>query len=261
MNHLPSYESSGRTISTLSNDDLPGMKTRQIELFKGLVQCGLFGTQELYLHQTEMMRRALSGRNCVVTAGTGSGKTEAFLLPLFAQLAKEIPGWSRPDDPHPNANDWWRNRDWKNQCKPGSTLQRSYRIPQRDYETRSAAVRALILYPMNALVEDQLTRLRKALDSDDAREWFERQSPGNRIYFGRYNSTTPVAGHELLQSGRPDRDKIDKLLDRMKEADQAAEAARERTNGNGDGEEVIHFFPQDRWFGDEEPVGHAGQPA
>ena len=31
---------------------------------------------------------------------------------------------------------------------------------------RLKAVRALILYPMNALVEDQLVRLRKALDSD-----------------------------------------------------------------------------------------------
>ena len=241
---LPSYESSGKTIGTLSNDDLPGMNARQIELFKELVQCGLFGSQELYLHQAEMMSRALSGRNCVVTAGTGSGKTESFLLPLFAQLAKEIPGWSRPNDPHPNANDWWKNREWQNQCKPGPTLQRSYRIPQRSHETRPAAVRALILYPMNALVEDQLTRLRKALDSDNAREWFERQGPGNRIYFGRYNSTTPVAGHELRQTGRPDRAKIGEVLERMNEVDQAAEAARKHAGGNGDGEEVVHFFPK-----------------
>lgn len=38
---------------------------------------------------------------------------------------------------------------------------------QRPNEKRDAAVRALIIYPMNALVEDQMTRLRDALDNDE----------------------------------------------------------------------------------------------
>lgn len=40
----------------------------------------------------------------------------------------------------------------------------------RDVEAkqRPKAVRAIILYPMNALVEDQLVRMRRALDSDEA---------------------------------------------------------------------------------------------
>ena len=44
------------------------------------------------------------------------------------------------------------------------------------------------------MVEDQLTRLRKALDSDDARKWFKNNIHDNCIYFGRYNSMTPVSG-------------------------------------------------------------------
>jgi len=44
-------------------------------------------------------------------------------------------------------------------------------VSQRSNEVRPAAIRALILYPMNALVEDQLTRIRKALESDEAKKW------------------------------------------------------------------------------------------
>ena len=50
-------------------------------------------------------------------------------------------------------------------------------------ETREAAVRAIIIYPMNALVEDQMTRLRKALDSDEVQEFFDTKLQGNRIFF------------------------------------------------------------------------------
>jgi hypothetical protein len=47
---------------------------------------------------------------------------------------------------------------------------------------------------MNALVEDQMTRLRKALDSDKSRTWLKEHANGNRIYFGRYNGSSPIAG-------------------------------------------------------------------
>src|SRR3989338_4346711 len=182
---LPKYQSSEKTIATLSGSDLPGMNAQQIEIFRTLVKCGLFGEHQLHLHQAKMLGKALEGKNCVVTAGTGSGKTESFLFPLFAQLAKEIPSWSAPGQAPPHLNDWWSNIDWQNQCKSGRVLQRSYRVSQREHETRPAAVRALIIYPMNALVEDQLTRLRKALDSDAARQWFQSNARGNRIYMGR----------------------------------------------------------------------------
>lgn len=60
---------------------------------------------------------------------------------------------------------------------------------------RPAAVRALILYPLNALVEDQLARLRDGLDGVQARAWLHAQRSGNRFYFGRYTGRTPVSGN------------------------------------------------------------------
>jgi len=250
---LPRYQSSGKTIATLPEGDLPEMNTQQIEKFKTLVKCGLFDGRELYLHQANMLGKALQGKNCVVTAGTGSGKTESFLFPLFAQLAKEIPSWSAPGQEHPHLNDWWSNADWQNQCKSaGRRLQRSYRISQREHETRPAAVRALIIYPMNALVEDQLTRLRKSLDSDMARQWFREHANGNRIYMGRYNSSTPVAGHEFMQPVaqgiRLNRSKIEDLVKSLKEAEQSSIAASLYANDpvNPDlyKKDSILFFPR-----------------
>ena len=120
-----------------------------------------------------MLRKALDGESCVITAGTGSGKTESFLLPLFAYLAEESASWSPPNTSPAHLDDWWWSDDWRYQCVPlvGSKRKwrRSLRVPQRGHETRPAAVRALIVYPMNALVEDQLSRLRRALDSPEAR--------------------------------------------------------------------------------------------
>ena len=46
---------------------------------------------------------------------------------------------------------------------------------------------------MNALVEDQLVRLRMALDSPGAQEWLRKNRLGNRFYFGRYTGKTPVS--------------------------------------------------------------------
>ncbi|MEW6664113.1 MAG: DEAD/DEAH box helicase [Thermodesulfobacteriota bacterium] len=250
---LPRYASSGKKIDGLTNNDLPGMNDNQIRLFRELARCGLIGDYPLYSHQAEMLKKVLQGRNCVVTAGTGSGKTEAFLLPLFAQLSKEAGSWQSPGTPHPHLNDWWRSEPWKKQCLSNNRLQRSFRVPQRGHETRPAAVRALILYPMNALVEDQLTRLRKALDSDAARNWLGENAGGNRIYMGRYNSSTPVPGDERGRPGargrRPfDRKKIDSLAAALQEAEDAARAASMYANDPGnddpDKEDSIYFFPR-----------------
>ena len=165
---LPRYESSGVKIATLGAADLPGMSDESVAAFKGLVAAGLFGEHDLHRHQLEMLQTAVSGRNCVVTAGTGSGKTESFLLPLFAYLANESRMWAIPNAKVAHQDDWWANEDWIRSCFTphgnGLRLARSLRVDQRIHETRPAAVRALVLYPMNALVEDQLSRLRRALD-------------------------------------------------------------------------------------------------
>ena len=69
-------------------------------------------------------------------------------------------------------------------------------------EKRPAAIRALVLYPMNALVEDQISRLRLTLDSDKSLEALDQHLVGNRVRFGRYNGSTPVAGHPCKPDGK-----------------------------------------------------------
>ena len=90
----------------------------------------------LYVHQVRAVRKASAGRNYAVVTGTGSGKTETFLLPIFNDILSE-------------------------------------------FETSgpSAGIRAMILYPMNALANDQLKRLRTLLE-------------GTPITFGRYTGDT-----------------------------------------------------------------------
>jgi len=241
---LPLYATSKRA-SQLESSELPGLDRDAEEDFKELISCGLVGDYRLFEHQISTLRQSLSGNDVVVTAGTGSGKTEAFLMPLFAYLAAESRRWSPPGAVPENLHDWWKNETWIHSCRDArNRLVRSYRIPQRGHETRPPAVRGLILYPMNALVEDQLTRLRVALDSDEARRWFADNRQGNRIYFGRYNSQTPVPGHEFGANGRPNRKKIDALVGRLQEADEMAESVAEHMRENPDLEEVKYFFPQ-----------------
>jgi len=170
---MPYFVSSNRTVAEVSSelsisDDFPSFSAN------GLFPPNLY----LHEHQYDSLKAALINHgNVVITSGTGSGKTESFLLPLIASILQESGSWNAP---HPKSVPWWQDgTPWK---------------PQRANETRTAAVRGLILYPLNALVEDQLTRLRRALDSDRTRDWMDKHRKGNRIYFGRYNGQTPVAG-------------------------------------------------------------------
>lgn len=137
--------------------------------FANFVKSGLFDgnsaiIRRLYKHQADSIVKAhVERKNIVVTTGTGSGKTECFLLPLFADLIKESKQWSRD---------------------------------------RPRAMRAMILYPLNALAEDQMIRLRKALNSNEgedgnnARGWLDKNREGHRFYFGRYTGRTPISGDE-----------------------------------------------------------------
>ena len=249
---LPRYRSSGNTIWDLAGSDVPGLDAGALTDFKRLAACGLVGNFQLYQHQVEMLEKALKGTSAVVTAGTGSGKTESFLLPLIAYLVRESAGWSQPGKRLSHQDDWWADEDWRNECIPlrGSSrrIVRSLRVSQRAHETRDAAVRGLILYPMNALVEDQLSRLRRSLDSAEARQWFDDYREGNKIYFGRYNGITPVPGHEFgrpTSTGKqtPDRRRIEELAAKLKETGAAAEAVEEYAQQSGD-EDMRYFFPR-----------------
>lgn len=192
---LPEYKSSGKKIDDLVQQELPTLSPFQLSLFQGLVNRGLIKGYELYDHQLKMLTETLLGKNCIITSGTGSGKTESFLLPLFAQLAKELPSWNPPTHKGNNNDNWWNANLGNDQIvdsEDGFILSRE--VQQRSHETRPQAMRAMILYPMNALVEDQMTRLRIALDSIPVRNWFQENAGGNLIYFGRYNGATPVSG-------------------------------------------------------------------
>jgi len=103
----------------------------------------------LYLHQEKAIKKIIKGRNIVIASGTGSGKTECFLLPIYNQLIKEY-------------------KDGK--LAPG--------------------VRALLLYPMNALANDQLRRLREIA------KVMEKEMPDVQITFGRYVGDTPETKKE-----------------------------------------------------------------
>jgi Lhr-like helicase len=177
---IPRYQSDDLTIAELVDSVLPGSDIAT------LIQPGLFSdlVDRPFLHQGKAFRAffgmgASDRRNALVRSGTGSGKTEAFLFPIVANIAAEAirRPWATPND---TDTQWW-------------TGNRRFRA-QRTGEARHAAVRALILYPMNALVDDQIRRMREALDSDYARAWYRSHLNDNRIYFGRYTGRTPVPG-------------------------------------------------------------------
>lgn len=88
--------------------------------------------------------------------GTGSGKTECFLLPILGKLAIEA-----------------KNRP--------------------DAFKHHSAVRAIILYPMNALVNDQLGRLRLLFGDQRTVEKFTGWA-GRPARFARYTSRTLYPG-------------------------------------------------------------------
>ena len=46
------------------------------------------GIKSLYKFQAEAIKLIRSGHNVVISAGTGMGKTEAFLIPIIEELSK-----------------------------------------------------------------------------------------------------------------------------------------------------------------------------
>ena len=77
----------------------------------------------LYLHQERALLKAEKGKNLIVTTGTGSGKTECFLLPILQGLLQE----------------------------------------EQERGELDHGVRAILIYPMNALANDQMKRMRLIL--------------------------------------------------------------------------------------------------
>lgn len=137
-------------------------------------------------HQAAALRHHFAPQdqphNVVITSGTGSGKTESFLLPILTRLVAESQRWPAEQPLH----EWW---SWDLAALGWS--------PLRGASRRPAAVRALVLYPTNALVEDQVTRLRLALRN------LGRSRASSSLWFGRYTGATPGKG-DLPARGRAD---------------------------------------------------------
>jgi len=102
----------------------------------------IFPFEKLHIHQEKAIKAIKKNKNLIVSTGTGSGKTESFLLPIIDECLK--------------ANE--------SGVEPG--------------------VLAIIVYPMNALVNDQLERLRLML-------------AGTNITFGRYTGETPTSSSNI----------------------------------------------------------------
>lgn len=124
-----------------------------------------------YSHQVQALAQIRRGRNAVVATGTGSGKTESFLLPILDRLLGDLPA---------------------GEATPG--------------------VRALLLYPMNALANDQLKRLRQVLAAtpeitfgrytgetlerrEDAEAKFQQQHPNDEILPNELMSREEMRAH------------------------------------------------------------------
>lgn len=103
----------------------------------------------LYLHQENALRKANAGKNLVVTTGTGSGKTESFLIPIIQHI-----------------------------------------LTQLENGELDAGVRAIIIYPMNALANDQIKRMRALLRNF------------GKIRFGIYNGNTEHERGKVLREYR-----------------------------------------------------------
>jgi DEAD/DEAH box helicase domain-containing protein len=204
---------------------------------------------QLYKHQWDAVDAVLNRqKDIVVTTGTGSGKTECFLLPLLAQLARESKTW-QPANQADTRRYWWRKPD---DNKKETRAEKKGRVAQWEHVERPSALRAVILYPLNALVEDQLRRLRIALDSDDTHRWMNDHRGGNRITFGRYTGATPVSGREnsnslgrlrgALNEAENQRDELIKGL--TKKAQAQGQSLESYLLANPDEGEVLYHFPR-----------------
>ncbi len=179
---VPGYRSSGLTIEEAAK----GLRIGGEPIDPGLAAdvAGFLGPlmrgRELYTHQLESLQAVLDGEDVLVTGSTGSGKTEAFLLPAIVRMLVESKKW-KPSGAEPRR--WWTDRRFS---------------PSRSGELgRKPGLRVVVLYPMNALVEDQLVRLRGAFDSDHALRWLAKNRHGHRFCFGRYTGQTPSFRHNL----------------------------------------------------------------
>ncbi len=161
IHQVPYLESTPRYETGKTFSEMPGLDPAALQAFNAVSQAQGDLPKLIYdppyMHQSEAVRFSLiDRRNLVIMTGTGSGKTESFLLPILGKLAREAS--TRPEN---------------FATQPG--------------------MRALILYPMNALVNDQLGRMRGLFGDPRLISLFNTWA-GRPPRFARYTSRTPYAG-------------------------------------------------------------------
>lgn len=152
------YKSIANGFETVTTDD------KKIEdaykcIFKKLIENNLINSKyPPYVHQIKSIEHFLNGKDLLVTTGTGSGKTECFLWNIYSQLVNEAI----------HKSSWEQN-----------------------------GVRVLLLYPMNALVSDQLGRIREVVGNEKFSEIIHMYNQSARIpRFGMYTGRTSYAGFD-----------------------------------------------------------------
>ena len=134
-------------------------------IFGELVENKLGVFKAPFKHQVEALESFTKGKNLFVATGTGSGKTECFIWPILYKLINEMV----------NSKKTWEQR----------------------------GVRAMLIYPMNALVSDQISRLRSIIgDEENCFLSVLNKYTGTvrRPQFGMYTGRTQYPGDSLSKS-------------------------------------------------------------
>ena len=216
---LRQYKTSKEGIDHILH--LSGLADEQIET-KKLVKDFLnvfppIRTSSLYVHQMTSIEEAINNKkNIVVTTGTGSGKSFCFMIPLMLSLLSEAlgtkkrPRWSGAALSNTS---WWNS--------PNSRFE-----PIRQKTNRAPAVRALIMYPLNALVQDQVDTFRSIFNSSSAEKLYKGALNEDRFFFGQYSGSTPGRGNHTSKQSR------------LNCRDQLLEIDKIHLNSNGDNPKI-----------------------
>ncbi|MCQ2366071.1 MAG: DEAD/DEAH box helicase [Akkermansia sp.] len=204
------YYEQGASLKELSNEDVICVETAH--LFAAAF--GLPGAPDkvhLYKHQEEAIRKAHDDKNIIVCTGTGSGKTESFLIPVI---------------------------DWIIRCHkkdPG--------------EMYTKGVRAMILYPMNALVNDQMRRLREIFKAaeklPDNLESFDYDAIKNTS-FGHYTGELSDKAERIDVYVPEDVDRQDRQQYRAHELQQLRGMVAEAPVVNANQVHYPHLSPEEK---------------
>ena len=139
----PAYKVSGKIDDLIEDNTLhPGIK----DVFKNF---------DLYKHQIEAIRLGVTGKDFVVTSGTGSGKSLTFLGTIFNYLFKN------PDE--------------------------------------SKGIKAILIYPMNALVNSQNEEIDKFKEN-----YLKETGKEFPVTFGQYTGQEDQNTREKIKENPPD---------------------------------------------------------